>query len=62
MRVCAAACVLLAFAGTEEKRVYLDSREFPGDRKQSPFFSARHATHGGKVYAGLCPHASSSQR
>ncbi len=62
MRVWAAACTLLAFAGTEEKRVYLDSREFPGDCKKSPVFSARYATRGGELYAGLCTHAGSSQR
>jgi hypothetical protein len=57
----AAACTLLAFAGTEEKCAYLDSREFPGNRKESQVFSALYAARGGEVYAGLCTHAGSSQ-
>jgi hypothetical protein len=61
LRVWAAACTLLAFAGTEEKCVYLDSREFPGNRKESQVFSALYAARSGEVYAGLCTHAGSSQ-
>jgi len=43
------------------QQVALDSRAFPGNRKETQMFSALYAARSGVVYIGLCTHAGSSQ-
>jgi hypothetical protein len=53
--------LLAASLPAAENYAYLDSREFPGNRKEAQMFSALYAARDGCLYIGLCTHAGSSQ-
>ena len=48
-------------AQIKDKYAVVDSRPFPGDRKEGSMFSALYAARDGTVYIALCVHAGSSQ-
>jgi hypothetical protein len=51
----------LGFAQTKEKFACVETREFPGNHKETSMFSALYAARDGMLYIGLCTHAGSSQ-
>ena len=54
-------CISDGNAQVEEKYAYVDTRDFPGGRKESSMYSALYTASDGKLYIGLCVHAGASQ-
>ena len=50
-----------SLAQAETKYALVETREFPGSRKETQMFSALYAAADGRLYIGLCTHGASSQ-
>jgi len=54
-------CSYESFAQIEEKYAYVDSRDFPGNHKETSMYSSLSTASDGRIYIGLCVHGGPSQ-